>query len=517
MNAASRKYSQPTLWDMSNATSSQGLGDGLKLFDSQDGRPAAEYGQDPAHVNHSAQRANGKARKTKDTSGQSGLISSRSVSQKSCLESKSHLSKSLETTSPHEKTCKGCLTSKTLSEFSANKDGKCRNYCRECSNTKRSEKRKNEYLEMRTTKRGHVLVAAAKYRAGKMGIPFDLCEKDIQSRIEAGRCELTGMEFDLLAPKAWNTPSLDQIKPGAGYTRDNVRVILYAMNVMSHTWGPNKVAEIAMALMEKRKERSNDLSDRIGMQLQKTLPTGSLEYELTWIRRVTPSGRVYWQHRASGHRTSGSDCTGWPTPQTVDGAKTGMGLNRGNGKIRARNTPQSLTALAGWPTPAANEFEPTDIQRMLERREALKSTGVNGNGFGMTLSMLTGWVSPSCRDWKDTGTNPDGSLRVRLDQLPRQAQLAGWSTPRAQDNDQGNHDAIAKAGSSWLGQNRGATVSTQAQLTTGVTSTSSPAEMEKRGVLNPEFVAWLMGYSQDWLKCAPSTAKGKKKCTSAAV
>ena len=40
---------------------------------------------------------------------------------------------------------------------------------------------------------------------------------------------------------------------------------------------------------------------------------------------------------------------------------------------------------------------------------------------------LAGWVTPSARDWKDTpgmanhGTNPDGSKRKRLDQLPRQA------------------------------------------------------------------------------------------------
>jgi hypothetical protein len=501
----------------------------------------------------------------------------------------------LETTSPHEKTCKGCLTSKTLSEFSANKDGKCRNYCRECSNTKRSEKRKNEYLEMRTTKRGHVLVAAAKYRAGKMGIPFDLCEKDIQSRIEAGRCELTGMEFDLLAPKAWNTPSLDQIKPGAGYTRDNVRVILYAMNVMSHTWGPNKVAEIAMALMEKRKERSNDLSDRIGMQLQKTLPTGSLEYELTWIRRVTPSGRVYWQHRASGHRTSGSDCTGWqspvagdakgvayrrdggqkgkerltnlglvagwPTPQTVDGEKTGMSTNRGDGQHRSRTTPQSITALAGWPTPRAQDNDQGNQEEIANAGSSW--LGQNRGATVSTMAQLAGWPTASATDGERGGEKTENMTGTSLQQVaalsgwstPRMTvrgpesketrkargaggasledQVAGWATPRVTTNGgHGNQDRAKDARledqaqlSGWDSPTVADADKTTArskqgiprQLPSGSTSTSSPAETEKRGVLNPEFVAWLMGYSQDWLKCAPSTAKGKKKCTSAAV
>lgn len=33
----------------------------------------------------------------------------------------------------------------------------------------------------------------------------------------------------------------------------------------------------------------------------------------------------------------------------------------------------------------------------------------------------------------ETGTNPDGSERNRLDMLPRVAQLASWATPRAED------------------------------------------------------------------------------------
>ena len=48
-------------------------------------------------------------------------------------------------------------------------------------------------------------------------------------------------------------------------------------------------------------------------------------------------------------------------------------------------------------------------------------------------SDCTGWVTPSARDWKDTPgmatERPDG--RSRLDQLPRQAALAGWPTPDA--------------------------------------------------------------------------------------
>jgi hypothetical protein len=47
---------------------------------------------------------------------------------------------------------------------------------------------------------------------------------------------------------------------------------------------------------------------------------------------------------------------------------------------------------------------------------------------------LTGWVTASARDWKDTpgmSTEREGG-RNRLDQLPRQAALCGWATPLSQ-------------------------------------------------------------------------------------
>jgi len=57
---------------------------------------------------------------------------------------------------------------------------------------------------------------------------------------------------------------------------------------------------------------------------------------------------------------------------------------------------------------------------------------ISGNGSGL---LQKGWTTPATRDWKDTpgmaihATNPDGSKRIRLDQLPRQAVMAGWGTP----------------------------------------------------------------------------------------
>ena len=54
--------------------------------------------------------------------------------------------------------------------------------------------------------------------------------------------------------------------------------------------------------------------------------------------------------------------------------------------------------MAGWPTPAAQEFEIKDVDSMQARRAEQKAMGRNGNGFGMTLGMtavseLTGWAT----------------------------------------------------------------------------------------------------------------------------
>jgi hypothetical protein len=45
---------------------------------------------------------------------------------------------------------------------------------------------------------------------------------------------------------------------------------------------------------------------------------GSIEYSQTWKEKITPAGRRYLAHIASARRTSGSDYSGWHTPQAAD-------------------------------------------------------------------------------------------------------------------------------------------------------------------------------------------------------
>lgn len=96
------------------------------------------------------------------------------------------------------------------------------------------------------------MVNDARSRAKAKDLECSLDWRDIQQRIEAGACEVSGIEFDLTAPKAWNAPSLDRIIPQQGYTPENTRVVLYAVNTMANDWGLERALEIAAAIKNRR-------------------------------------------------------------------------------------------------------------------------------------------------------------------------------------------------------------------------------------------------------------------------
>ena len=161
---------------------------------------------------------------------------------------------------------------------------------------------------------------------------------------------------------------------------------------------------------------------------------GSPEYELTWKEWAMPLGGPICALRASAHRTSGNGFTGWQSPVASE-ARQGF-QDRTRGK---KGTQISLTTQA-----VLNAPSPT-----------------SGGG-----GRIYGWFTPTSRDWKDSpgmkteATNPDGSCRNRIDQLPRQAQLASGPLPG-----------------------------------------SSNAQTARRGVLNPAHSRWLMGFPVGWDSC----------------
>lgn len=148
-----------------------------------------------------------------------------------------------------------------------------------------------------------------------------------------------------------------------------------------------------------------------------TVLCGSTLYRLTWKVRVTPAGRSIPALRASAPRTSGSGCTGWPTPCSQDGPH--------GGPSQVDRLP-GAAQMSGWPTPRSVESG---------HGTGNPARAFNGKARIEDTVFLTGWTTPAARDWKDTpgmsAERMDG--RSRIDQLPRQAFMAGWPTPQAFD------------------------------------------------------------------------------------
>ena len=138
------------------------------------------------------------------------------------------------------------------------------------------------------------------------------------------------------------------------------------------------------------------------------------------------------------------------------------------------------------------------------------------------------WVTCTTRDHKDTPgmslTRSDG--RSRCDQLPRQvaATAAYWSTPRASDGEKGGPNQAFGAGGQPLPaqafhtamwptatavdgarglttrpQDTGIPLPQRVGQVLGIPPAGSLATTEKRGVLNPAFPCWLMGYPIAWV------------------
>ena len=218
---------------------------------------------------------------------------------------------------------------------------------------------------------------------------------------------------------------------------------------------------------------------------------GAAEYGLNWREIPMRWGSSIYQLRASGHRISDSDSTGWPTPNAEHQNDTDSNWEERRAELKEKYgnngfgmTLSMAASTAGWPTPTTQD----DDQDMEKRR-------IRGAkfGFGEALTLGTaarmGWATPTGRDHKDSssdGTVPENGLLGR--------QVWGWNSPRATDGSNGGPN-----------QSGGALSNDAAGSATppGQTQSGSPSETGSKGVLNPALPLWLQGFHSDWLMVAP--------------
>lgn len=118
------------------------------------------------------------------------------------------------------------------------------------SNMKRSKNFQKERLVMPWKK----LLRSAESRANKKKVPFALTTAWAVEKWSA-QCALTGLDFMLgqrgSGPKGLS-PSIDRIKPEVGYTPDNCRFVIWAVNAFKHDGDDELMYQIAEALLKHR-------------------------------------------------------------------------------------------------------------------------------------------------------------------------------------------------------------------------------------------------------------------------
>lgn len=247
---------------------------------------------------------------------------------------------------------------------------------------------------------------------------------------------------------------------------------------------PQKLSELSLRLLSLSRFKQANTPEQIKSRnaslhsaLSALIVDGSMEYQQTWKQQVTPSGRTYWEHIASARRTSDSDCTGWPTPNTPSGGPNTKSTAKHTGGIDLEG---AAALTAGWPTPTKTDAD---------RSPSMEFTTPN-----ITLNHaanLTSWNTPRAMDGSNGGPNQsDGAL-------PADAGIAGWGTPTA--SDKVRSDAF-----------RNGREPTPREILGAITS-SSPAATEKRGALNPDLSRWLMGYPAAWGCCGAMAMQSVRK------
>jgi len=148
--------------------------------------------------------------------------------------------------------CTDCGKHKHHSKFGAgNRSNGKHSYCRACANRRARQDRRS------IKGAAQQLVVRARARAKRRGMTFDLDPARVRAVLEAGRCEATGLPFDLSDTSDAFSPSLDRKDSSEGYTEENTWVVIVAFNVAKNRWPTEQLVEIVKAYERTCRSKKN--------------------------------------------------------------------------------------------------------------------------------------------------------------------------------------------------------------------------------------------------------------------
>jgi hypothetical protein len=103
------------------------------------------------------------------------------------------------------------------------------------------------------TRRGGYLLSSIRKSCKKRGETTDLTFEWLQSRIDYGVCEMSGVPFDMKSKKGPFSPSVDRIDPRGPYTQANCRVILWFINRALSNYGEDLALSVFEKILERRR------------------------------------------------------------------------------------------------------------------------------------------------------------------------------------------------------------------------------------------------------------------------
>lgn len=148
--------------------------------------------------------------------------------------------------------CKDTLPMSSFSSRGASKDG-LRGECKTCAsaNTRRLQQERREYFaeyQKSSPKAQQTqMVATAKARAKRQGVPFNLTKKDLEWPTH---CPVLGIELiyrgdDNAGGLQAGSPTIDKIIPSEGYVKGNVMIMSHLANRMKNNATPEQLRAFA--------------------------------------------------------------------------------------------------------------------------------------------------------------------------------------------------------------------------------------------------------------------------------